>query len=203
VPPLTLAHRPIALKRLANGVCNCLLVNRQSRSRTRMNPAARPLLAISLLLAGRSLAFGQAGSTGGSIGKVDKSVSGAESPAEPRAPPKARSKDRLSKTQCPDIEGVWNSSSPSSVSENIRQAGCSYSATLTTLLFNHAINGKYLGDSNYSLTMARTNRATGCTTVMYGRMTSVSGAGFQTIISHTDGKCDLPASFTETRRWTR
>lgn len=185
--------------------------------------AAKPLLAIIILLTGGSLAFGQAGSIGGTIGKTDKSVSGVESPAEPRTPAKSRSKgprrvdgggsDQSSEAsgarrnpvhaQCPDIEGVWNSPSPSSVSEIIRQTGCRYSATLTTLLFNHAISGKYLGDSNYSLTIVRTNKATGCTTVMYGRMTSVSGAGFQTITSGTDGRCDLPANFTETRSWTR
>jgi hypothetical protein len=193
----------------------------QLKSRTGMSgAAAKPLLAIIILLTGGSLAFGQAGSIGGTIGKTDKSVSGVE---EPRAPAKSRSKgqrrvdgggsDQSSqasgagrnpvRAQCPDIDGVWNSPSPSSVSEIIRQTGCRYSATLTTLLFNHAISGRYLGDSNYSLTIVRTNKATGCTTVMYGRMTSVSGAGFQTITSGTDGRCDLPANFTETRSWTR
>jgi len=38
--------------------------------------ATKPLLAIILFLAGGSLAFGQAGSTGGTIGKQDKSISG-------------------------------------------------------------------------------------------------------------------------------
>lgn len=197
---------------------------RQLKSRTGMSGvAAKPLLAIVILLTGGSLAFGQAGSIGGTIGKTDKSLSGVESPAEPRTPAKSRSKgqrridggtsDRPSEVsgagrnpvhaQCPGIEGVWNSPSPSSVSETIRQTGCRYSATLTTLLFNHAISGRYLGDANYSLTIVRTNKATGCTTVMYGRMTSVGGVGFQTIVSGTDGRCDLSANFTETRTWTR
>jgi hypothetical protein len=58
-----------------------------------MNGAAtRPVLAIMMFLAGGSLAFGQAGSTGGTIGKTDKSVSGGESAAEPRTPAKSRSK---------------------------------------------------------------------------------------------------------------
>ena len=53
--------------------------------------AAKPLLAIIILLTGGSLAFGQAGSIGGTIGKTDKSVSGVE---EPRAPAKSRRADR-------------------------------------------------------------------------------------------------------------
>jgi hypothetical protein len=54
--------------------------------------AAKPLLAIILFFAGGSLAFGQAGSTGGTIGKTDKSVSGGESASEPHTPTKSRSK---------------------------------------------------------------------------------------------------------------
>ena len=42
--------------------------------------AAKSLLAILTVLASHSLAFGQAGSIGGTIGKTDKSVSGEESP---------------------------------------------------------------------------------------------------------------------------
>ena len=38
--------------------------------------AVKPLLAFLILLAGASLAFGQAGSIGGVVGKTDKSISG-------------------------------------------------------------------------------------------------------------------------------
>jgi hypothetical protein len=47
--------------------------------------ATKPLLAIILFLAGGSLAFGQADSTGGTIGKQDKSISGGEDADRPRA----------------------------------------------------------------------------------------------------------------------
>jgi len=47
--------------------------------------AARPLLAILIFLAGSSFAFGQAGSIGGTIGKTDKSVTGAEAPRKIRS----------------------------------------------------------------------------------------------------------------------
>jgi hypothetical protein len=149
----------------------------------------------------------QPGSTGGSIGKIDKSISGGESAAEPSVPAKSRAKGAPDESsparQCANIEGVWNSSAPSSVSENIRQNGCNFSGTLTTALFNHTISGKYLGSSNYSISITRTNKITACTTVMNGRMTLESGAGFRTDIASTDGRCDLPVNFTEARMWTR
>ena len=44
------------------------------------------------LTAQPQVTFAQAGSTGGVIGKQDKSVSGGEDAVEPRAPPKSRSK---------------------------------------------------------------------------------------------------------------
>jgi hypothetical protein len=156
----------------------------------------------------------QSGSTGGSIGKSDKSISGGEIAAEPSAPPKSRSKSKRpadsetsdqssSARKCANIEGAWNSSAPSSVSENIRQSGCNFSGTLTNAFFNHAISGKYLGGSNYSISITRTNKSNGCTTVMHGRMNLISGAEFQTITAGTDGRCDLPVNFAETRVWTR
>lgn len=50
-----------------------------------MSAAIKPVLAVLLLFAAGSLAFGQAGSTGGTIGKKNKSVSGEESAAGPDA----------------------------------------------------------------------------------------------------------------------
>jgi len=52
----------------------------------------KPLLAISIFFAGGLLAYGQAGSIGGTIGKTDKSVSGGEAPSETQTPTKPRSK---------------------------------------------------------------------------------------------------------------
>jgi hypothetical protein len=47
-----------------------------------------------LLVSPIGLAFAQAGSTGGTIGKTDKSVSGGEDAAVPRTPAKSRSKSQ-------------------------------------------------------------------------------------------------------------
>lgn len=165
-----------------------------------------------LALGQQESAIAQAGSTGGTIGKTDKSISGEGNGADPRSPVNSRSKGKrpvesaasdqssTARSKCTNIEGVWNSSG---LSENIRQTGCNFSATVPAQYFNHAINGKYLGSSNYSLTITRTNKNDGCTTVMRGRMILTDRAGFQTTITSTDGRCDLSVNFTETRLWAR
>jgi|SRR5579871_4246472 len=169
------------------------------------------LLALShLAFANVSSALAQAGSTGGTIGKQDKSISGnGETQSDS---PNARKKRPLRPNEgtgsacgriSTDIAGTWNSSSPSSASENIRPMGCNFVATLNNALFHHAISGRYLGTSNFSLTIARTNQMTSCTTVMLGSMTVTSGTQMQWVITSTDGKCDLPATYTETRMWSR
>src|ERR1700690_2842118 len=60
-------------------------------------------------------AFAQAGSTGGAIGKTDKSVSSGEGAVEPNTPAKSRSRsqraiDRGSSDQPPDVSatGRWH-----------------------------------------------------------------------------------------------
>jgi hypothetical protein len=155
----------------------------------------------------------QAGSTGGAIGKQDKSISGDQE--APSASPRARKKPpaRSAKTNegagsacgqmATSIAGTWNSSSPSSESEDIRPTGCDFTATLSNSFFHHVIRGRHSGGSNFSLTIARTNRVTGCTTVMSGSTTVISDARMRWVITGTDGKCDLSANYSETRMWTR
>ena len=84
--------------------------------------AAKPVLAIIILFAGGSLAFGQAGSIGGTIGKTDKSILGGESAVEPHTPASSPSKGRrpinkrasqssevsVAGTNCARIVGTWN-----------------------------------------------------------------------------------------------
>jgi hypothetical protein len=76
--------------------------------------ATKPFLAIIIFFACGSLVFGQAGSTGGTIGKTDKSVSGGESTAEPHTPAKSRPKgqrpiDRGTSDQSSEVSvaGRW------------------------------------------------------------------------------------------------
>jgi hypothetical protein len=74
--------------------------------------ATKSLLAVILFLAGGSLAFGQAGSTGGTIGKQDKSISGSEETDRPRATahskrPATNSQETSSGPACSRIVGTW------------------------------------------------------------------------------------------------
>ena len=166
------------------------------------------LLALLLVSANASSALAQAGSTGGRIGKTDKSVSGdtlSKSRSKGKRPVDTGTSDQSSTTrsQCTNIEGVWNSSAPSSVTENIRQTGCNFLGTVTTAFFKHAVSGKYLGSSSYSITITRTNQYTGCNTVMFGSMKVMSGSQLRWVITGTDGKCDLSINYTEARMWTR
>jgi hypothetical protein len=68
----------------------------------------RPVLAVILFLASGSLAFGQAGSTGGIIGKTDKSVSGGEQVKPPaEKPQRAVPQPARSKVfENPTIDGI-------------------------------------------------------------------------------------------------
>jgi hypothetical protein len=67
--------------------------------------ATKSLLSVVLLLAGVSLALGQAGSTGGTLGKTGKSMSGEDSPAAPDAATKSPTK-RLDKDVSDQPSGV-------------------------------------------------------------------------------------------------
>jgi hypothetical protein len=72
------------------------------------------LLALShLAFANVSSAFAQAGSTGGTVGKQDKSVSGGEEADRPRAAPQpkraaANTREISSGAACGRIVGTWN-----------------------------------------------------------------------------------------------
>jgi len=72
---------------------------------------ANPLLAILIFLAGGSLAFGQAGSIGGTIGKQDKSISGGGDTDRPRAAPQPKppaAKGQEPEHSCGKIVGRWS-----------------------------------------------------------------------------------------------
>jgi hypothetical protein len=176
--------------------------------REAITPMGIAALAVLALIATSKASFAQAGSTGGTIGKQDKSISGdgeapTTSPRDRKNPPARPVKPNQgthSACEAANIEGNWNSQG---LSETIQRAGCDFLAKIPSSLFNHTVKGHYLGSSNYSIAIARSNQITGCTTMMFGSMTLTSGAQFKTVITSTDGKCDLPANFTETRMWTR
>jgi hypothetical protein len=71
--------------------------------------AMKTLLSVVLLLVGGSLALGQAGSTGGTLGKTEKSISGSgeSAPADGRPPPRTRSMPPMQVTAA-SLEGNWD-----------------------------------------------------------------------------------------------
>jgi hypothetical protein len=98
------------------------------------------LLALShLVFANASSALAQAGSTGGTIGKTDKSVSGGEERAEPRA--KSRATNRASVGTRPEArsgsaDGTWAVSAT---------PNCLPAWTLTVSVSNGVISGGATG----------------------------------------------------------
>jgi len=71
--------------------------------------AKKYLLSVILFLAGGSLALGQAGSTGGTLGKTGKSMSGEDSPAAPETRTKSPAKraDKDGSEQQSGLAGRW------------------------------------------------------------------------------------------------
>jgi len=73
--------------------------------------ATKSLLSVVLLLAGVSLALGQAGSTGGTLGKTGKSMSGEDSPAIPdpatKSQTKRADKDASDQPSGVSVTGRW------------------------------------------------------------------------------------------------
>lgn len=79
---------------------------------TRMSTSAAKIVVLAIIfLTSGSLAFGQAGSTGGTLGKTGKSLSGEENPAEPSARTKSRTKsidrDTSSQPSGVSVTGRW------------------------------------------------------------------------------------------------
>lgn len=102
--------------------------------------AAKLLLAVVIFLSGGSLVFGQAGATGGTIGKTDKSVSGGEEASrEPRAKSHATYRDSVaprSEVRSGSPDGTWAVSAT---------PGCLPSWTLTVSVSNGVISGGATG----------------------------------------------------------
>lgn len=69
--------------------------------------AAKYLVSVILLLAGGSLAWGQAGSTGGTLGKTGKSISGEDSPAAPDSRAKRNDKNTPDQASAGTVAGRW------------------------------------------------------------------------------------------------
>jgi hypothetical protein len=92
-----------------------------------------------MFLAGGSLALGQAGSTGGSIGKTDKSVSGGEAAPEKQTQTKSRSKGQRTNEK-------GNSDTVVSSSTKSPSAGTPCERLLGTWTFSNGIGVVFKAD---------------------------------------------------------
>ncbi len=82
------------------------------------------------------------------------------------------------------------------------QNGCNISADTPSQGFDHSIQGRWTG-SYFDYTVSRRNIKNGCITKMYGRLYQQGVSQLNTEIYGTDGRCDLPANFTENSVWYR
>jgi hypothetical protein len=98
--------------------------------------------------------------------------------------------------QCPNIDGVHKSPG---IEAFMHQEGCKFIANAPSKGFNHTIEGVYLGGSQFSWTVTRTNLSNACTTVMFGTISVVNATQFDASILASDGRYDLPAGFSERR----
>jgi hypothetical protein len=92
--------------------------------------AIKPLFAIVLFFAGGSLAFAQAGSTGGTIGKTEKSISGGaeaeQPPVKQRKPGPVSGRHSVpaqSPSDCRKVVGIWTFTFEKSFETTIKSDG--------------------------------------------------------------------------------
>ncbi len=83
-----------------------------------------------------------------------------------------------------------------------QQDECQISADSPSQGFNHVLKGRWSG-SYFDYSVARSNIKNGCNTKMYGRLYYESPVQVRTEIYGTDGRCDLPANFTEHSVWEK
>jgi hypothetical protein len=102
--------------------------------------------------------------------------------------------------ECPNIAGAFQRSN-----DNLiiywEQDGCNISSSAPSKIFDHVIKGRWTGN-NFSVTTTRRNIKDGCTTQMYGRLYKLENSQIRTEVYGTDGRCDLPANYTENSVWT-
>lgn len=111
-----------------------------------------------------------------------------------QAPP-AEAKD------CPNISGPFKRSTDNLIID-WSQNGCNISADSPSSGFDHRITGLWRGD-RFDTRVLRRNISDGCTTTMYGKLYVMNNSQLTAEVYGTDGRCDLPTTYTETSIWKR
>jgi hypothetical protein len=100
-----------------------------------------------------------------------------------------------SSKECPNIAGAFQRPG-----DNLiiywNQDGCNISSDAPSSGFDHEVKGKWVG-THFDTTTKRRNIQNGCTTLMYGKVYKLSESQLRTVVYGSDGRCDLPANFTE------
>lgn len=99
--------------------------------------------------------------------------------------------------------GMWRASESDGLIMDVQDSGQSIRSEVYSGGFDHAIEGKHTSSVKAYITIHRKNISTGCETRMYGTWSLIGANQLRSNISGTDGRCDLPTNFQETRIWNR
>jgi hypothetical protein len=108
-------------------------------------------------------------------------------------------------SNCPTITGSYQRPSDKLVM-SLFQSGCEISGTVPPPSrskggFNHTIEGEWSNDkAGFEITIVRINRVNGCVTEMTGTVYR-KHKKVRVLIDGSDGKCDLPVSYSEDTVW--
>jgi hypothetical protein len=106
---------------------------------------------------------------------------------------------------CPNLRGHWVSGSGGGLSMDLDESDCKLSSDNlnSTIGYHHVLRGQWDAESySFRLTVARLDPHH-CWTHLYGRATVTGPASFDVVITSTEGKCGLPANFTDHGSYTR
>ena len=103
--------------------------------------------------------------------------------------------------QCVNLAGSWASNSDFVV--GLEQVGCDLHSTFTQARgYNHSIQGQCAG-GQCTWSVSRHDLSNGCRTVLYGVATMLDYNHFRTVVTGSDGRCELPQNYSETRIYRR
>ncbi len=103
--------------------------------------------------------------------------------------------------QCVDLRGTWASNSDFTI--GLQQAGCDVQSTFTQAQgYDHSIQGQCAGNQ-CTWSVSRHDLSNDCQTVLYEVATMLDSNHFRTVVNGSDGRCELPSNYSETRIYRR
>ena len=103
--------------------------------------------------------------------------------------------------ECVNLAGTWASNSDFTI--GLEQVGCGLHFTFTQARgYDHAIQGECAGNQ-CSWSVYRHDLSNRCQTVLYGVATMLDSNHFGTIVTGSDGRCELSQNYSEIRIYRR